>query len=159
MVTVWNIIIVFCEIVCIKTINKIITALAFSSLYLFGISPEVSQWFSFPFNLQSNLTTLSFMSSRFESSDLQVICALLLYSKLLFIFLIRALAHVEAFSFCSQRSFVCYLYINILLPILGAERAKARKYFQHPLLTSKPATMTQECSNRYPSLSTLRSRD
>ena len=28
-------------------------------------------------------------------------------------------------------------------PILGAEAVRARKRFQHPLLTSKPATMTQ----------------
>ena len=43
-------------------------------------------------------------------------------------------------------------------PILGAEIARARKPFQNPLLTSKPATMTQECSNHHPSLSTLRSK-
>ena len=30
--------------------------------------------------------------------------------------------------------------------------------FQHPLLTSKPATVTEECSNHHRSLSTLRSK-
>ena len=42
-------------------------------------------------------------------------------------------------------------------PILGAEMARARKRFWHPLLTSKPATMTQ-CLNHYPSLSNLKSK-
>ena len=40
-------------------------------------------------------------------------------------------------------------------PLLGAEIARARKRFYHPLLTSKPTTMTEECSNYHPSLSTL----
>ena len=42
-------------------------------------------------------------------------------------------------------------------PILGVEIARARKCFQHPLLTSKPATMT-EYSDQHPSLSIIRSK-
>ena len=47
-----------------------------------------------------------------------------------------------------------YIYIQIYqsMPqsdylILGAGIARATKRFQHPLLTNKSATMTQECSN------------
>ena len=35
-------------------------------------------------------------------------------------------------------------------PILGAEIARARKRFQHPLLTSKPVTMTQSAQTTIP---------
>ena len=41
-------------------------------------------------------------------------------------------------------------------PVLGAEIARARKRFKHPLLTSKSANMTQEGSNHHASLSTLK---
>ena len=40
-------------------------------------------------------------------------------------------------------------------PVLGAEIVRARKHFKHPLLTSKPANMTQEGSNHHASLSTI----
>ena len=56
-----------------------------------------------------------------------------------------------------------YIYNNlpvnaiVRLPILRKEIARARKRFQHPLLTSRPPTMTQ-CSNYYSFLSTLRSK-
>ena len=35
-------------------------------------------------------------------------------------------------------------------PILGAETAKVRKRFKHPLLTSKPRTMTQTAQTTIP---------
>ena len=57
-----------------------------------------------------------------------------------------------------------YIYIYIYkftsecqsdYPIPGVEIARTRRRFQHPLLTSKPATMTK-CSNHHLTLSTLR---
>lgn len=77
MATVSNIIIVFCDIASISNINKIITTLT---------SLEISLPFSFTFYVQPVLTTLSFMPSRLESPDLQVICALLLLYSEFFIF-------------------------------------------------------------------------
>ena len=35
-------------------------------------------------------------------------------------------------------------------PILGAEIARSRRLFQHPLLTSKPATMTKSAQTYIP---------
>ena len=77
MATVSNIIIVFCDIASTSNINKIITTLT---------SLEISLPFSFTFYVQPVLTTLSFMPSRLESPDLQVICALLLLYSEFFIF-------------------------------------------------------------------------
>ena len=55
--------------------------------------------------------------------------------------------------------FVWFIYIYIQIyqwmsqsdyPILGVEIARARKRFQHPLLTSKPATMTWSAQTTIP---------
>ena len=42
-------------------------------------------------------------------------------------------------------------------PIFVGEIARDRNRIFHPLLTSKLATMTEECSNHHPFLSTFRS--
>ena len=44
-------------------------------------------------------------------------------------------------------------------PILGAEIARARKRFKHPLLTSKPATMTESAQTNIPPYQPYGQRD
>ena len=51
--------------------------------------------------------------------------------------------------------YIYFIYTNLPVsdidyPILGAEIARARKRFWHPLLTSKPATMTQSAQTTIP---------
>ena len=43
-------------------------------------------------------------------------------------------------------------------PILKMQKDRVKNRFYCHLLTTKPATMTQECYNQHPSLSTLKSK-
>ena len=61
-----NTLIDFCSNVCINSLNKI-TTLIFSRVSSFGMSIEISLQFSFVFDLETNLASVSYMHPKFRS--------------------------------------------------------------------------------------------